>query len=139
MPDPVSAVAAASVPLAVGAGLAGSAVAAVIAGPDVMTMAAFGVGVQAIALGFVGSILGLTFAAPTSLLHGLARFAASSIVSAVVGTATGQQLALSVFVTNAAICGTGTVLHLGLSWIGKRFGQIADAGAKRVGIDVGDQ
>lgn len=138
MPDPVTFTAAASVPLAVWAGLAGSAVAAFIAGPDAVTMAAFGVGAKAISLGLAGSVLGVTFAEPASFGHGLARFVASAIVSAVIGTAAGQQLALSVFMTNAAICGTGTVLHLGLSWIGKRFGKIADAGARRVGIDVGE-
>lgn len=128
MPDPVStAAAAASAPTAISAGLSAAA------------LAAFGVDVQALALGLSGAVLGLTFTPPAHPVHGAARFIASAVVSAVVGSAAGQQLTLSHLATNAAICGTGAVLHLGLTWIGKRFGQIADAGARRVGIDVGEK
>ena len=129
MPDPVSAAAAASA----------SAPAAVSAGVSAMALAAFGVDAQALAVGLTGAILGLTFTPPAHPAHGAARFIASAVFSAVIGTAAGQQWGLSHGITNASISMTGALLHLGLAWIGKRFGQIADAGAKRVGIDVGER
>jgi len=127
MPDPVSAAAVASAPTAISAGLSAAALAAV------------GVDVQALSLGLAGAVLGLTFAPPAHPVHGAARFVASAIVSAVIGTAAGQQITLSRVATNAVICGAGAVMHLALSWIGKRFGQLADAGMARVGVDVGDK
>jgi hypothetical protein len=127
MPDPVSTAAAASAPTVISAGLSGAA------------LAAFGVDVQALALGLTGAVLGLGFTPPASPIHGAARFVASAIFSAVAGSAAGQQFTLSKFATNAAICTTGALLHLGLTWVGKRFGQLADAGMARVGVDVGDK
>jgi hypothetical protein len=124
MPDPLTAAAAASGP------------AAVSAGASAMALAAFGVDAQALAVGLTGAVLGLTFTPPAHPIHGAARFVASAVFSAVVGTAAGQQWTMSRLTTNAAICVTGALLHLGLAWVGKRFGQIADAGARRAGIDI---
>lgn len=124
MPDPVTAAAAASGPTAISAGA------------SAMALAAFGVDAQALAVGLTGAVLGLTFTPPASAAHGAARFAASAVFSAVVGTAAGQNWSWSRVITNAAICTTGALLHLGLAWVGKRFGQIADAGARRAGIDI---
>lgn len=123
MPDPVTAATAASAPAAIGTGL------------SALALALIGVDVQAVALGLTGSTLGLTFAAPASPVHAVARFIASSITSAVVGTAIGQYVGN----TGAVICGCGAVMHLALAWIGGkysgRFGGIADAGLRRVGIE----
>lgn len=130
MTDPIS------VPTAVFAGASGAAVAASMLDPETLALAAFGVNSQAVSMGLIGAVLGLSFTPPAKPIHGAARFVASALFSAVVGTAAGQQWSLSKFATNAAICTTGALLHLGLSWVGKRFGQIADAGARRVGIDI---
>lgn len=124
MPDPVSTAAAASPPTAVGAGM------------SAVALAAFGVDAQALAVGLVGAILGLSFAAPASPAHSAARFMAAAVFSAIAGTAAGQHWSMSRVTTNVVICGTGVILHLALAWVGRRFGQIADAGLHRAGIDV---
>lgn len=127
MADPVTAAAAASAPAAVGSGI------------SAVLLVAFGVGLQELSLGLAGAVVGLTFAPKASPVHWLARFFASAIVSAVIGSAVGQQLSLTQMVTRAVICCTGALFYPALDWAGKRFGRIADAGAKRVGIDVGEQ
>lgn len=123
MPDPVTAATAASAPAAIGTGL------------SALALALIGVDVQALALGLAGSTLGLTFAPPVSILHFWARFIAASIASASVGTAIGQYTGS----TGAVICGCGVVMHLFLAWLGGKqsgkFGGIADAGLRRVGIE----
>ena len=127
MPDPVSTAAAASAPSAVGTGVSAIAV------------AALGVDIQALSVGLVGAIRGLTFAAPTSPVHAVARFLASAVFSAISGSAAGERFGLTLVARNAVIGAAGIVLHLALDWIGRRFGQIADAGARKAGIDVGEQ
>lgn len=127
MPDPVTAATAASAPAAIGTGL------------SAVALAVVGVDLQAVALGLTGSTLGLTFAAPTSPAHAVARFVASSIASAVAGNAAGQWLGQPQPVANAIICACGVVMHLVLAWVGGRFGGIADAGLRRIGIDTGGE
>ncbi len=124
MPDPVTTVAASSPP------------AAAAAGASAMALAILGVDVQSLALGLVGSVLGLSFAKPASVVHAASRFVASSIFSAVAGSAAAETLAWTALGRGAAICGAGIVLHLWLSWLSRRFDNLADAGAAKVGITI---
>lgn len=125
MPDPVS--------------TSASAATAASTGVSALVLALLGVDIQALALGLVGAILGLGFAPPAHWLHATARFGASTIFAAVCGRAGGEWAKLSSLGTSVAICASGIVLHLALSWLGRRFDAVADAGAARVGIDVGGQ
>lgn len=119
--------------------LAGSAPAAVSAGASALALTLLGVDVQALAIGLVGAVLGLTFAPPATLAHAAARFIASAIFSAVVGSAAAESMAWTALGRSAAICGAGIVLHLWLSWLAKRFDNLADAGADKLGIDIGSK
>ncbi|MGL4263559.1 MAG: hypothetical protein ACRCTX_18240, partial [Afipia sp.] len=70
------------------------------------------------------------------LWHAAARFVASAIFAAVMGSTVAEAMSWTVMRKGCAICVAGIVLHLGLSWLSRRFDRLADAGAARLGVNV---
>lgn len=109
---------------------------AVATGASALALAAFGLTLPQLGVGFMASLLGLAHAQPASPMFAASRFVASGICSASLGAAIGERIGLGAVATNGLIVLCGLTLHLLIGYMGNRFGVIADAGLRRAGLDV---
>lgn len=110
--------------------------AAAASGIAAVVLAATGLTLPQISLGLCGALLGLAGADRTSTTYWIARLVASAVCSAAMGAGVGDYYRWTPIVTNATICVVGILLHVIIAWAGSRFAPVADAGLKKVGVDL---
>lgn len=108
---------------------------AIATGASALVLAAFGLTLPQLGVGFMASLLGLAHAPPASPWFAASRFIASAICSASLGAAIGERVNWWIG-TNGLIVLCGLTLHLLIGYMGNRFGVIADAGLKKAGLDI---
>ena len=130
MPDPLTsaaAVAASSPGMTLGTAAAAS-----------VLLQMLGVDVQLIAAALAGTVLRVSIAKPAGegALKTAARVAGAVLGSAYIGGGIGEYVHLAKPVTAGITVPVAALLHVAIEWGTRRFGHIADAGARRLGADI---
>lgn len=134
MADPISSAAAAAAASSPGMTVGAAAAASVL-------LQMLGVDAQLIAAALAGTVLRVAASKPAGegALKTAARVAGAVLGSAYIGAGMGEAAGLARLATAGTTVLAAALLHVGIEWATRRFGSLADAGAKRLGVDINEE